>query len=440
MGRLILVLWPLALMDILFHVPAIAIAASAVFFLYLAASLAGSSLMNQLLAGAIALAALLVALEDGAPLSLASAFTHTLVFAAFVPSAQLLRTVAESDPRVLSFRDRLQATDPRARPAWLLVGANVLGSVLAIGSVAILSPVFADPVDATARREDAVSAVAGTALALTWSPFFVALAVVASFLPDVPLWQVILVGIALSAAGILLALLMLRTPAPLRTALAALVALRDFVPLVLVAGAAVVLLRSVSPLSSLEAACLAIPVLCLMLVLSRAEAAGRRRAAGRALFAATAARITNIGADVAIVALAFTLGLVLRESPAVAELIAASGLNALSPLAILFLVPLSMIAASMLCVHPIVSASIMLAVFAGRHPGLADVVLVGAVLVGWSASAMVAFSGLLLMVTMSFGGLTRGQLILGRNMIFAPAFASLGALLLNALNMTIATY
>lgn len=437
MGRLILLLWPLALLDILFDLPAMTWAASALFAVYLGAALWRATLVNRLLALAIALAAVLVALADGAPEGLADAFSRTLVFAAFVPSAQLLRTVAERDHRVLAFRERLQGIDHRSRPAWLLVGANLLGSVLAIGSVAVLSPVFADPVEPTARREDAVSAVAGTALALTWSPFFVALAVVASYLPQVPLWEVIVMGVALSSVGILLALVMLRTPAPLRTAMRALMALRSFVPLVVVAGLTVVLLRATGELSSLEAACFAIPILAALLVLVRTLGTGRLGEETRSIVAGTVARITDLGADVGVVALAFMLGLVLHGSPLVETLVAASGLGTLPPVAILFLVPLGMIATAMLCVHPIVSASVMLALFAGRHPGLADVVLMGAVLVGWAASAVVAFSGLLLMVTMTFGDFTRRQLVLGRNIVFAPAFAALSALLLAALNLII---
>ncbi|WP_436640790.1 hypothetical protein [Microbaculum sp. FT89] len=437
MERLILLIWPIALIDALVGRSVLTTIGGAILAVYLVASLATARPANRILALMILAAATGVATVDGRLAAIPEAFSETLVLAAFVPSAHLLRSVAESDQRVRRFRDLLGDADPGARPAWLLVGSNLLGSVLTVGAVAVLSPVFADRSQPSLRRNDAVSVVAGTALALTWSPFFVAMAVVSSFLPDVPLWAAILMGLGLSALGLAITLVLLRTPKPLRTAARAAGALRGFVPLIAIAGLAVVLLRLSGDLSTLAAACVTMPPLCALLVVTRAQSVREGARQIPEVLRYTAQRIRNIGAEVGILALAFMLGLVVRSSPAVSDAVAASGLAHAPGLLILFIVPLGMIGAGMLSVHPIVSASLMLAVFSGQNTGVSDLALMGATLVGWSASAMLSFSGLLLMVTTSLGDVPRSQLIFGRNILVALIFATLGALVLALLNRTI---
>lgn len=434
MGGLILLLWPLALLKILLGGGLAGTLGAGLFVLYLALAAVTTGWANRALAAAILAAALSVAALDDAWLGLWRALEDALIFAAFVPAAHMLRSAAERERRVLSFRERFLAAPPRMRPAWMLIGSNVLGSVLTIGAVAVLSPVFAQRPDAADPRESALAAVAGVALALTWSPFFVAMAVISDFLPAVPLWRAILLGMALSALGLALALAAMRTPAPLRTAARALRALSDFLPLVAIAGAALVTLRSLGGYSTLEAGCLALPPLCALLVAAGGGPARRRLSDLRSVAEATRGRLQGVGAEVAVVALAYVLGLMVRASPSISHAVDAAGLDALPGLAILFAIPFGMIAASMLSIHPIVSASLLLAVFAGRHEGVGDLALMGAALTGWASAAMVSYSGLLVMVTAGMGAVGRGQIILSRNLLLAPGFSACAALFLAAVD------
>lgn len=434
MGRLILLLWPIALIDILLGQSALSLLGAAVLAGYIAVGIGRSHAGNIALALGAVIAALAVVWADGTPAVLVSAFSTSLVFAAFVPAAHLLRTVAEQDRRVLRFKECFAQEQAEARAGWLLIGSNMLGSVLTVGAVAVLAPTFAKVSEQQRRRRDAAATVAGTALALTWSPFFVAMAVISSFLPAVPLWSAMLLGLGLTTAGLALGLLMMGVPAPLATTMRALRALGGFLPLIAIAGGAVILLRLSGTLSTLQAACLAMPPLCMVLIasgpgkpldiLTRIIDTLRR----------TFARLGGIGAEVGIVALAFALGTVLRGSPTVAALIDASNLASIPPSLIILFIPAAMIVAGMLSMHPIVSASLILSIFAEHHVGLSDIALMGATLVGWSAAAMLSVSGLLLMITTSISDVPRGQLILGSNALFAPSYALVSAVLLILLN------
>lgn len=430
MGRLILVLWPLSLLDILMGNGVLSMAASALFALYLGAALLKSNWANRVLALLLVMACIAMVYLDQDWSRLAATFAETLVFAAFVPAIHLLRGVAERDPTVMAFQKRLRAAPPETQPAWMLIGSHILASVLSIGAVAVLAPVFSDPSQPARRREDALAALAGAALAMTWSPFFVGMAVVSGFLPDVPLGAAVLMGLGLSSTGLVLALVLMRTPRPFEAAWQTLLALRGFLPMIAAAGLAVVLLQAFTGLSTLQASCVALPPLCAVLILMPAGSWSEALARFRSVLHATRPRIERIGAEVGITALAFMLGLILRSSPSMAEAVASSGLARLPDAVVLVVIPLGAIAAAMLSIHSIVSVSLLLAVFAGHHTGVSDLALMGAALVGWSGSAMLSFSGLLVMVTTSLGGISRMQAILGRNLLFAPLFAVLAALIL----------
>lgn len=434
MRRLILILWLIAEIDILTGPSLLSLYGAALMLVYVAAGIARSHHVNIALALIILITALVVVWADNNPTELSRAFAASLVFAAFVPSAHLLRTVAETDPRVLRFKDRLAQASDETRPGWLLIGSNMLGSVLTIGAVAVLAPTFADVTENQQRREDAISTVAGTALALTWSPFFVAMAVISSFVSSVPLWVAMPLGLVLAMVGLGTALLVMRVPDPCGTTLRAVRALSGFLPLVGIAGGSVILLRFSGSFSTLQAACIAMPPLCCILIATRSSTAKEAARRVNNVFTVTYDRLDNIGAEVGMVALAFALGIILRDSPTVENLIAATGLGTLPPSFVIVFIPAVMIVTGMLSVHPIVSASLMLSIFSDRHEGLSDLALMGATLVGWSAAAMLSFSGLLLMMTTSLSEVSRGNLIMGRNALLAPTYAGISAILLILLN------
>lgn len=436
MGRLILFLWPLSLISFVLDAEWLSLAIASVFAIYAAGSLLNARNSDRLFGvGMVAASAFLLILDDNL-WAFPTVFAQTIVFGAFVASAQMLRSVSERDPRVDRYRSALSLQAGSARPVWMTVGSGVLGTVMTVGAVAILSPLFAGVENAGQRREDAVAALSGTALAVNWSPFFVSIAVVSAFFPHLPLWSLMAVGFVLSGVGMAIALATLHAAGPVSTAGRAFRALGGFVPIILVAGVSVTVLRNAGDFSTLQASCLALPPLCVILILT-GRGAGNALSHLRDVGRVTLDRILVIGPEVAVVALAFMFGLVLRDSVTIDMAVANLGLDTLPAPLLLALVPLSMMTLGILSVHPIVSASLLMSLLADKHGAVTDLALAGATLVGWSSAAMISYSGLLLMVTASVSAVPRGELIVSRNLLVAPVFAVTSALLLAALNRTI---
>lgn len=429
MGWALAVIWPLEVLRLLLPLPEwLTWGVSGLFLVYLllaiaTAHVAARTLSLALLAGTVALA-----WTDNAWAEAVAGFQGAMVFAAFLPSVFLLRHAFAGDRRLNAYRAEVAAASPERQKGLLLVGSHLLGSTLTVGAFAVLAPVV--PPDATpARRSElAQAAIFGVCLSVIWSPAFVAMAVVSDFMPHLPLWKLVGLGMMLGTFGLALGFARVRTPGRLRLAGAGLWALRFIVPWVAVSAGAIIVASSLAGVSTLVAASLVLPPLAATLLLLQPR--GNIGAALRL----TRANLDRLGPEISIVALAFTLGAVMLASPTVSTAIGGVlGPELPAPLLVAGIVA-SMMGVVLIGGHPIVVASILLAVFASVRTGLDDLFVAAAVLLGWGCGAMMAPAGLIIIVSTGMFEVSRQSVILSRNALSAVVFAVLGIVILSALN------
>lgn len=432
MGWMLLVLWPMEVIRLLFGVPLLAGGASVLFAVYLALAIVVAGYGNRLLAGVLLLGITILVVLDGAGSLAVQGLSDAMVFAAFLPAVFLLRNVLAGDRRLLAYRQTVEAVDANQQTGMLLVGSHVLGSALTVGALAILSPVVPPDAEEARRRAAALATIFGISLSVLWSPVFVAMAVVSEFMPHVPLWKPILVGLSMAVLGTVTALVFLGVCNKGRLVVRAVIALRAIIPWVALTAVVVVVVRSVTSLSTVEAASLT------LLPLAAAFLLVQPRANQRVALKKTRQSLDVLGAEISIVALAFALGTVMRDSPTVQQLVQGLFGPEIAALFLIAMIVAGMLLAAMIGGHPIVSASILLAVFSAADTALTDLILCGAVLLGWACSAMIAPAGLIVIVATGMFQIDRRSIIFSRNTLVVLLFASLGILALTAVNAVIA--
>lgn len=432
MGVMLMVLWPLELFRLVVDPVWLANGAGLLFVLYLLLAFLSAGAGNRLLTALLLLGIGFVVTVDAAWHLAVTGLQASLVFAAFLPAVFLLRNAMAGDCRLLAYREQLERVDPHRQAGMMLVGAHVLGSTLTVGAFAILSPVLPLDADAERRRTAALVTMFGISLSVLWSPVFVAMAVVSEFMPQVPLWQPILLGFALASIGILMALTFFRLPDKLALVRRSITALRAIIPWVTMTAVVIVLVRIFTPLSTLEAASLMLLPLAGMFLLTQTSEV-RSTALRR-----TRESLDRLGAEISIVAWAFAFGTVMRASPTVEKLV--QGLFGPETMVLLLIAIIvgGMLLAVLLGGHPIVAASILLAVFGGTDTALTDLVLCGAVLLGWACASMIGPATLIVIVASGMYRVDRGSLILSRNTLLNVFFALMGVVLLTALNALLA--
>ena len=394
-----------------------------------------------------ALAAVLIFLYGG-PANVLVGFKAAPMFAGFFGSIVLLRATGDQLQQIAQARALFARLKPDHRLGGFLVGSHLLAVVLGPGAYAITAPIIGrskdeedDPSapggsrsvagESTAEQEHLAAMRAchrGGGVAGLWSPFWIAMALSSQYVPGVPLWHTMALGMSMAACA-LTASHVLFAPEPSVTLLwRALRSLQPIVPPVAVCVLTVAVLSGVTVLSGLEALIVSVPVLCALALLAK----GRR--AFVTGVASTYRGTAHVGNEISILTISLALGGVIRyvfAETGTTEWIGGLDLPAAAVIAI-------MIGATSLGalvgVHQIVSVSLLLSVFTDLPVRVAGVVLIESTLAAWSCSSIIGLSAIMVGTATAMFHVTPGQVILGPNLKFAVLFAAGAILVLAGVN------
>jgi len=349
------------------------------------------------------------------------------IFPAFFGTIVLLRATADQRPEIAVARRLFAGLDPARRGGGLIVGANLLSAVLQVGMFAILAPIVGRDATDDDRRRVFLLAMRGMALTPVWSPFVVAMAVANHYLPAVQLWQIMPLGIGLTLTGFVISIGIFDRGGP-GDLWRALKTLAPIVPAVAVAAMIVVGMTALTPLSTLESLVLGMPLPCLLAIAH--APAGDLRAALRA----TGEGLTRIGPETSLLCFAMALGVAFEAALPRTGLLERIGALALSPTAIIFIVIFGMNLAGFLAIHPIVTGTMLLVVFTALPTGVADLVLMQAMLVGWGLCTAISLGSLAVVTGAVMFNLPPTRLISPGNIAYVTVTSAAFALILALLN------
>ena len=374
-----------------------------------------------------ALAAVLIFLYGG-PANVLVGFKAAPMFAGFFGSIVLLRATGDQLQQITQARALFARLKPDHRLGGFLVGSHLLAVVLGPGAYAITAPIIGE----SKVEEEHLAAMRachrGGGVAGLWSPFWIAMALSSQYVPGVPLWHTMALGMSMAACA-LTASHVLFAPEPSVALLwRALRSLQPIVPPVAVCVLSVALLSGVTVLSGLEALIVSVPVLCALALLAK----GRR--AFVTGVAHTYRGTAHVGNEISILTISLALGGVIRyvfAETGTTDWIGGLDLPAAAVIAI-------MIGATSLGalvgVHQIVSVSLLLSVFTDLPVRVAGVVLIESTLAAWSCSSIIGLSAIMVGTATAMFHVTPGQVILGPNLKFAVLFAVSAILVLAVVN------
>jgi hypothetical protein len=214
------------------------------------------------------------------------------------------------------------------------------------------------------------------------------MAVATEYLPNVPLWQIMTLGLSLVVLGMLLSVIAFDRGGGPGAIWRALKTLSPIVPPVAIAALLVIGMTTTTSYSTLQSLVIVMPIPCLLAI---AFAPGGK--IGVAL-RGTAGGLSRIGSEISILTFAMTLGITFQTCLPDLGLLAGLQALALSPTAIIFIVIMTMNLFGLLGVHSIVTGTILLVLFTGIPTGVADLILLQALLVGWGLCTAISVGSL----------------------------------------------
>ena len=369
-----------------------------------------------LCSGLTALAAVLIFIYGG-PAAVLVGFKAAPMFAGFFGTIVLLRATGEQLRQIAHARELFERLKPDHRLGGFLVGSHLLAVVLGPGAYAITAPIIGQ-----SKAEDEHLAAMrachrGGGLAGLWSPFWIAMALSSQYVPGVPLWHTMALGMSMAACALTASHVLFAPEPGIALLWRALRSLQPIVPPVALCVLSVAVLSAVTVLSGLEALIVSVPVLCALALL------GKGRRAFVTALASTYRGTAHIGNEITILTISLALGGVIRHvfaQTGTTDWIGGLELPAMAVIAI-------MIGATSLGalagVHQIVSVSLLLSVFTDLPVQVAGVILIESTLAAWCCSSIIGLSAIMVGTATTMFRVTPGQVILGPNLRFAILFA-----------------
>ena len=421
-------LWAGSILRIFVDAPGLRDISVAVLVLYLLLALPSCTRLSRRIAAVVGGAALLLSAATGNWWPLLDGLIFALVFTSFLPTLLVLRATIDVSPEVWRSRAVFATMPPAERASGMLAGGGVLGAVLTLGVFPVLAPLVPRDAKGDTRGEMARACLRGLALTLFWSPFTVNMAVALAFRPDVPLWQVIGAGLPLAVIGVGLSVALFGRSGGVRGVLRA---LAGFGPILAPLGGAmlaVLAAASFTPLGTIQAIVLVMPVLCAAWLLAK------RSSLPAAVAQRTWRRLDGLGSDLLVFAAAVSLGRVVLETPWFASLLAQPAVAALPTEVILAGALLLGFALALAGGHSLVIAALIIALLTPFGGRIADLVAVQVILFGAACGAVVSVSALSVLVAAGSFRVPIPVLLFRQNIAFMVALGVILFLLLTTLN------
>ena len=391
LGPLLAILFAAVFANIFLRSPLLTNAAGVGFCLYLLLSAPDLRRVTLIVVAAVTTAIAVLLLFEGRFDRIWPGILQALIFVGFLPANHLLRATIESLPELARSRTAFQGMTRSEQLGGIELSSHLLGSVLVLGSLIIVRPLLPPGAEEREREAAANAAMRGLSLVIFWSPFSVGMAFILAHFPAVPLWQVLVIGMPIGAAGIILSFLLF-SGTGLREAWRGLVAGRVFtqtfamfepilLPLVGVI-AAVLAASSFTNLTTIEAVILVLPPYCVAWLLFRLPAAVRT------VTGTINRQLGLFGNDLAVFAAAMTLGQVLDGSALIA-----SGIQAVMPAGLptmtgLFIGIVLGFLLALAGAHAIIIGSIMVGVLPQLAPGADPLAALFVLLFGWFCGSL----------------------------------------------------
>ena len=353
---------------------------------------------------------------------------YVLIFTALLPTMALVRATASTMPSVRRTQQSLAQLPASASASGFHLAANIFGSVINTGSLAILSAAIPPDADAERRRLAAESALRGMVTAAAWSPFFVAFAIGQTFTDNANSWVALGIGAFTTILFAVISLPILNKNFSFARLWSALSCLKPVsVRLVIVLGT-VLIAALIFDFTALSAVVVVMPLLVLVQFF---------RHPGNILTILNETKNSMIvtADDILIITMAMLIGYFATRTGAFSAAVASFYDGIIPGYVAITLTPLGMMLASVVGVHPVISSTAMLAVFSGGHADAHPALLMQAHLIGWGAGTMSSVASLSVITCANLFKVPSRQLVLGRNLWTALAYALIGGIILSVVNL-----
>ena len=351
-----------------------------------------------------------------------------LIFAGLVPTMILAKSTASTMPSVQRTQAALAALPPQHSAAGLQIAGHAFGGVINTGTFAMLSAALSPDSDFNRRRIAAMAALRGMNASAVWSPFFVAFAIGQSFIEPAASWFAI-------GGGVIMSLLFNAVTLPIFTRGLTKTIIRDSLACLkpismrlLVVLASVLSVALIFNFTALSAVVITMPVLVLFQFWRQPQTVST-------IINATTLSLKSIADDIVVISSAMILGFLVTRTDGITTILTFIGGGTFPGYFALIATPTLMMLASVIGIHPVISSTVLLALFSGSGSTATPFLLMMSHLIGWATGTMSSIASLSVITCSTLYRVPARDLAMGANLYTAFGYAFLGGILLALVDM-----
>ena len=356
---------------------------------------------------------------------------YVLIFTALLPTMALVRATALLMPSVHRTQEALGQLPASAISGGFHLAANVFGGVINTGALALLSAAVPKNADNAHRKIAAEAALRGMVTAAAWSPFFIAFAIGQGFVGKHHSFTAIAIGAVTAITFAAVSLPLFNQAFSLVQFKMTLSCLKPILFRLSIVLGVVLLSAFAFNFTALSAVVVMMPILVAVQFI-------RYPAQIKPIIYDTATNMRTIADDILIISLAMLIGYFATRTGATTVVFNNLYDGVIPGWFALIATPLGMMLASVLCIHPVISSTVFLAVFSGGHSDVHPALLMQAHLIGWGAGTMSSVSSLSVIVGANLFRVRSRDLVLGANLFTAFFYALVGGVVLSIANTLLA--
>ena len=353
-----------------------------------------------------------------------------IIFAGLIPTMNLVKSAALQLDPIKETQQLLSSLSGQNSKAGFQITAHISGSIMNTGVFPMLAASVPKNSNLIFRKEIAEASIRGMASSVVWSPFFVAFAVGQIYIDNYNSWLSLLIGLLIGSMFTLISVFALNKNLNFILLKKSLNCLRPIFKFLIIVMGIIVSFSLYFNLTALSAVIFVMPILILFFFIKNLKKLQN-------IFSLTINSMrTNID-DIVIISLAMMIGFIITNSPNQNFLYGYFDFELVPNFLIFILIPLIMCVLSILCIHPVISSTILLTIFSSSVFDINHALLMQAHLIGWCTGTLSSVASLTVITCSNLFTVPSLRIAFGENIFVVVLFSIFGGAVLGLLNLII---
>ena len=353
-----------------------------------------------------------------------------LIFAGLIPTMNLVKSAALNVNSIKETQKLLSLLSSKNSSSGFQITGHLSGSIMNTGVFPMLAASMPSDSNLNYRKKVAEASIRGMASSVVWSPFFVAFAVGQVYIDNFNSWMGLAVGLFIGSLFSIVSVFLLNRSLNYNLFKASLNCLRPIFIYLFVIMSIIVVFALIFNLTALSAVILIMPILIVLYFL-------RSPIELKFIFTNTISSMRKNIDDIVIISLAMMIGFLITNAENNNLSFEIFNIQNIPDFLIFIIIPLTMCFFSIICIHPVISSTILLTIFSSNIFDINHALLMQAHLIGWCTGTLSSVASLTVITCSNLFNVPSLKIAFGENLFVVILFSIFGGGILGILNIII---